>query len=57
MPARGTKVPRTAIGDAGDRHSIEAHLVEFAEWMGVRGYSPRTIDDRIWASPRFVETR
>lgn len=47
MPARGTKVPRTAIGDAGDRHSIEAHLVEFAEWMGVRGYSPRTIDDRI----------
>lgn len=62
MPARGTKVARTPIGDPTDRHSIEAHLDEFAEWMGIRGYSPRTIDDRIrrliwlqqWLSDRGV---
>ncbi len=47
MPARGAHKPRAPIGDPADRHSIEAHLVEFAEWMGVRGYSQRTIEDRI----------
>lgn len=47
MPARGSKSPRTPVGDGSDPHSIEAHLVEFAEWMGVHGYSARTISDRI----------
>lgn len=62
MPARGNRKPPVPVGDRGDRHSIEAHLVEFGEWMGVRGYSPRTIEDRtrrlrlvqVWLAERGV---
>lgn len=46
MPARGYRKPKAPIGDPNDPRSLERHLGEFMEWMGVHGYSPQTISTR-----------
>lgn len=53
MPARGSRKPRAPIGDPTDVRSLERHLGEFYEWMGVHGYSPQTIESRRRALDRL----
>ncbi len=53
MPARGQRKAKAPIGDPGDPRSLERHLGEFYEWMGVHGYSPQTIESRRRALDRL----
>lgn len=45
-PRRGQHTPHTINGDPADLAGFPRLVDEFAEWMGVHGYSPRTIDNR-----------
>ena len=46
MGRRGEHRPSLVPGDPGDRFGFPHLVAEFEEWMGVHGYSPRTIDNR-----------
>lgn len=46
MGRRGEHQPSLVPGDPGDRYGFPHLVAEFEEWMGVHGYSPRTIDNR-----------
>ncbi|MGH9150389.1 MAG: site-specific tyrosine recombinase XerC [Acidimicrobiales bacterium] len=46
MPRRGERFPRTVPGDRSDPFGFPRLVGEFCEWMGTRGLSERTIDDR-----------
>jgi integrase/recombinase XerD len=43
---RGPRGPVEAIGDTGDRHSLEVHIGEFLEFSAVRGFAESTIATR-----------
>jgi integrase/recombinase XerD len=45
-PRRGQHIPHTITGDPADLAGFPRLVDEFAEWMGVHGYSPRTIGNR-----------
>lgn len=45
-PRRGQHTPHRINGDPADLSGFPRLVDEFAEWMGVHGYSPRTIDNR-----------
>lgn len=45
-PRRGQHTPHKINGDPADLAGFPRLVTEFAEWMGVHGYSPRTIDNR-----------
>ena len=46
MPRRGERFPRTVPGDQSDPFGFPRLVGEFCEWMGTRGMSDKTIDDR-----------
>jgi len=46
MPRRGERFPRTVPGDAADPFGFPRMVGEFCTWMGTRGLSEKTIDDR-----------
>jgi integrase/recombinase XerD len=50
---RGPRVAREPIGDASDRHSLEAHIAEFLEWSEVHGFAETTIATRRRELVRF----
>ncbi len=45
-PRRGQHTPHKINGDPADLAGFPRLVTEFAEWMGVHGYSPRTIENR-----------
>jgi len=45
-PRRGQHTPHKISGDPADLAGFPRLVDEFAEWMGVHGYSPRTIENR-----------
>lgn len=45
-PRRGQHTPHKINGDPADLAGFPRLVDEFAEWMGVHGYSPRTIENR-----------
>jgi integrase/recombinase XerD len=45
-PRRGQRTPHRIAGDPADLAGFPRLVTEFTEWMGTRGYSPRTIDNR-----------
>jgi integrase/recombinase XerD len=55
-------VPRTLPGDAGDPHGMTRAVADYLETLAVRGYSPRTVEDRrhhlsafiVWCAERGV---
>jgi hypothetical protein len=49
MPRRGERKPKTIPGDPTDPAGFPALVSEFLESMGVRGYSPRTIENHLVA--------
>ena len=45
MPKKGQKLPRrVAVGDVRDPDSLWNHARRYLEDLGVRNYSPRTIE-------------
>ena len=46
MPRRGERRPREIPGDPADARGFPALVADYLEWMGVHGYSPRTIDNQ-----------
>jgi len=46
MGRRGEHRPSLVPGDPTDRFGFPVLVGEFEEWMGVHGYSPRTIENR-----------
>lgn len=46
MPRRGERLPRQVPGDQLDPFGFPRMVGEFCEWMGTRGLSDKTIDDR-----------
>ena len=46
MPRRGERFPRTVAGDPTDPFGFPRMITEFCDWMGARGMSEKTIDDR-----------
>ncbi|MCP4308390.1 MAG: site-specific tyrosine recombinase XerC [bacterium] len=46
MPRRGEHTPRKIPGDPLDPYGFPQMVADFCEWMGIKGYSPRTIDGR-----------
>ena len=60
MPRKGKKTPRTVIGDPADPQGFERLTEAYLEWMRVKNYSERTIENRrvyidhliIWADER-----
>lgn len=46
MPRRGERFPRQVPGDQSDPFGFPRMVGEFCTWMGTRGLSDRTIDDR-----------
>jgi len=49
MPQRGERKPKAIAGDPGDPAGFPVLVSEFLESMGVRGYSPRTIENHFVA--------
>jgi integrase/recombinase XerD len=45
-PRRGQRSPHPIAGDPADLAGFPRLVGAFTEWMGIRGYSPRTIDNR-----------
>ena len=45
-PRRGQHTPHKISGDPADLSGFPRLVNEFSEWMGVHGYSPRTIENR-----------
>jgi integrase/recombinase XerD len=62
VPRRGERRPKTIAGDPADPAGFPVLVSEFLESMGVRGYSPRTIENHhaalgylaAWLSERGV---
>ncbi|MDE3032068.1 MAG: site-specific tyrosine recombinase XerC [Acidobacteriota bacterium] len=46
MPRKGQKLPKTPVGDVRDPDSLYHHARRYLEHLGVRNYSPRTIETR-----------
>ncbi len=46
MPRRGERSPKPIPGDPADARGFPALVGDYLEQMGVRGYSPRTIDNQ-----------
>ncbi|MGH9004292.1 MAG: site-specific tyrosine recombinase XerC, partial [Acidimicrobiia bacterium] len=46
MPRRGERFPRMVPGDQADPFGFPRMVGEFCTWMGTRGMSEKTIDDR-----------
>ncbi len=46
MPRRGQHTPRKVPGDPLDPYGFPQMVAEFCESMGIKGYSPRTIESR-----------
>jgi integrase/recombinase XerD len=55
MPKKGTHTPRSPISDPGNPHGWHALTESFLEWMAVRNYSPKTVDNRRSYLRYFVE--
>lgn len=49
MPRRGERTSKTIAGDPADPQGFPVLTREFLESMGVRGYSPRTIENHLAA--------
>lgn len=49
MPRRGDRKPKSIVGDPADPSGFPVLVGEFLESMGVRGYSPRTVENHFAA--------
>src|SRR5580658_6008164 len=54
MPRKGQKQPPKIIGDPSDPHGFAALSAAFFEWMRVKNYSERTVENRQHYLERFT---
>jgi integrase/recombinase XerD len=54
MPRKGQKQPPKIIGDPSDPHGFAALSAAFFEWMRVKNYSDRTVENRQHYLERFT---
>jgi len=55
MPARGQKKPRPVLSDTADPRGMTALVAQFVEYLGVRNYSERTVEQRRKCLKWFAE--
>ena len=62
MPRRGARKPRPVLGNPADPRGFAVLVAEYLEWMQVKNYSPRTVENRevylafflLWCEERGV---
>ena len=62
MPRRGARKPRPVLGDPTDPRGFAVLTAEYLEWMRVKNYAPRTVENRevylvfflLWCEERGV---
>jgi integrase/recombinase XerD len=62
MPRRGAKLPRPVLGNPADPRGFAVLVADYLEWMRVKNYSPRTVENRevylgfflVWCEERGV---
>jgi integrase/recombinase XerD len=62
MPKKGSKQPAKILGDPGDPHGFAVLSSAFFEWMRVKNYSERTVENRqnylryfiVWCGERGI---
>jgi integrase/recombinase XerD len=54
MPKKGQRQPPKTIGDPSDPHGFAALSAAFFEWMRVKNYSERTVENRQHYLERFT---
>ena len=62
MPRRGTRRRKPPVGDPTDPHGMAARCAEYLEWMRIKNYSERTVENRAvylafflqWAEDRGI---
>jgi len=64
MPRKGDKQPPKQVGNLGDPQGMAVYMAKFLEWMRVKNYSERTVENRelylayfiVWAEDRGLLT-